>query len=465
MKDEPQLKKQHPVPQNIMSVEFKLVGDMTIRQFFYVAAGAVIAFLLYKTQLPFLIKWTLVPLIGLGGLGMAFVPLQDRGLDVWLKSFVKSLTTATQMVWKKDPQPPSYFLADYASSIQANVLALTPTKSRAKLYEYLESLKKSQEPDSFEKIERNFLNSLNYSINIPEKLTFLISNKPKGQMETKNDLTTTIVDRPLKHLNFEDEIELPKELFKRTDLAVDETNYRKNSKIDNTKKKFKVRKIKDLNKQVKDLEKTIELIRKKEGKNQSFLEKPKPKTNLQKEEEKDKPQKKKRNISNEIKSMVTDIRASINNTVKKKDGEILVESEIKEEKLPQPEIKKERPKVEISKPKVEISNITIKEAEVEKTKDKGKVFKNNPTLANIVLGRVADKEGHVLDESIIIIKDSNDEPERAVKTNSLGEFKLSTPLPNGNYKIEVKHKSKTFDMINFEARGEKIEPLTIISKD
>ena len=32
---------QHPVPQHIASYEFKLIGDMTIKQFAYLAGGII----------------------------------------------------------------------------------------------------------------------------------------------------------------------------------------------------------------------------------------------------------------------------------------------------------------------------------------------------------------------------------------------------------------------------------------
>jgi len=37
---------EHPIPQQISAYQFRLVGDMTIKQFFQVAAGALIALLI-----------------------------------------------------------------------------------------------------------------------------------------------------------------------------------------------------------------------------------------------------------------------------------------------------------------------------------------------------------------------------------------------------------------------------------
>ncbi|TSC84204.1 MAG: Uncharacterized protein G01um101416_1120 [Microgenomates group bacterium Gr01-1014_16] len=44
---------QHPVPQNISSYEFRLVGDMTLKQFLQLAGGAGAGLLIFRLPLPF----------------------------------------------------------------------------------------------------------------------------------------------------------------------------------------------------------------------------------------------------------------------------------------------------------------------------------------------------------------------------------------------------------------------------
>ena len=51
---------QHPIPQQISSYQFKLVGDMTLKQFFQVAGGVVISLIFYSLPLHGLIKWPLI---------------------------------------------------------------------------------------------------------------------------------------------------------------------------------------------------------------------------------------------------------------------------------------------------------------------------------------------------------------------------------------------------------------------
>ncbi|MCJ7740842.1 PrgI family protein [Candidatus Microgenomates bacterium] len=98
---------QHPVPRNISSFEFHLVGDMTLRQFGYVAGGGILAFLIYKiAPFPAIIKYPLVGITALIGLAFAFLPIQERPLDRWLVAFIKSVYAPSQYLWKKtNPTP------------------------------------------------------------------------------------------------------------------------------------------------------------------------------------------------------------------------------------------------------------------------------------------------------------------------------------------------------------------------
>lgn len=72
---------QHPIPQQISSYEFQLVGNMTLKQFFKLAGGLLIAFLFYSTGLPFIIKWPLVISFAALGVALAFLPVNDRPLE------------------------------------------------------------------------------------------------------------------------------------------------------------------------------------------------------------------------------------------------------------------------------------------------------------------------------------------------------------------------------------------------
>ncbi len=94
---------QHPVPQNVTTFQFRLIGDMTIKQFGYLAGGAILAFISYKLPLPFFFTWPMTVLFGLLGFGFAFVPIEERPMDVWVLSFLRNVYSPTQFIWHRIP--------------------------------------------------------------------------------------------------------------------------------------------------------------------------------------------------------------------------------------------------------------------------------------------------------------------------------------------------------------------------
>ena len=94
----------HPVPQNVTSFQFHLVGDMTLKQFIYLASGVAIAYFLFVfalTSYP-LITWPLIVISAGTGAAFAFIPIGSRPLDHWVAAFFKAIYTPTQRSWIKD---------------------------------------------------------------------------------------------------------------------------------------------------------------------------------------------------------------------------------------------------------------------------------------------------------------------------------------------------------------------------
>lgn len=106
---------QHPVPQQISSYQFRLVGDMTLKQFFQLAAGVVIGLLIYASPLPGLFKWPLIAIFVIGGAAFAFLPIQDRPLAVWMIAFFRSIYGPTVYGWKVLPKE-DYFIKDLSEA-------------------------------------------------------------------------------------------------------------------------------------------------------------------------------------------------------------------------------------------------------------------------------------------------------------------------------------------------------------
>ena len=122
------IEEQHPIPHQISSFQFRLVGDMTLKQFFQIAAGAIIALLLYASGLPTIIKWPLIFISYGAGAAFAFLPLEDRPLAQWVFLFFKSIYAPTQYAWKKKAQLPQFFTEETKATV-AQLQSIPTVKS------------------------------------------------------------------------------------------------------------------------------------------------------------------------------------------------------------------------------------------------------------------------------------------------------------------------------------------------
>lgn len=130
--------KQHPVPQNITTYQFRLVGDMTLKQFLELASGIIIAYLFFHLKIPFWLKWPLV-FFNLGmGLSLAFLPINGRPLDRWLLNFLKAIYSPTLYLYQKNNSLPDYLQEESHLLIKKPQVPLLKNKNI--LQEFLQSL-------------------------------------------------------------------------------------------------------------------------------------------------------------------------------------------------------------------------------------------------------------------------------------------------------------------------------------
>ena len=100
---------QHPIPRQITSFEFKLIGFMTLKEFLYVVIFAPLGYIVYTLfPIPFL-NIILGLAVGLMGFVFAFVPINDRPLEVWIRNFWRRLNSPTQYFYHKNNPPLSIF--------------------------------------------------------------------------------------------------------------------------------------------------------------------------------------------------------------------------------------------------------------------------------------------------------------------------------------------------------------------
>lgn len=139
---------QHPIPQQISSYEFKLVGEMTLKQFLKAAVGIVLAVLINASGMIFFLKWPLMLITGGGGLMLAFVPFQDRPLEQWVAAFIKAIYSPTIYTYKKKAPTDWIDLKPSGKVIEAVEEEPVPQKDKEKVEEFIRSLpsvKKSEE--------------------------------------------------------------------------------------------------------------------------------------------------------------------------------------------------------------------------------------------------------------------------------------------------------------------------------
>jgi len=142
---------QHPIPQNFMDVEFKIIGELTMRQFVYLVAFGGPTYLFYVAPLPAIVKWPLVVFFGLLTFILIGVPIDDRGADEWIVNLIKAIYGVNQRVYKKSPEIPKAFSMKSVEFIQAGMIATSSTSNRRKVEEYIKGISKFEEkPDEFD---------------------------------------------------------------------------------------------------------------------------------------------------------------------------------------------------------------------------------------------------------------------------------------------------------------------------
>lgn len=146
---------QHPVPQAITAYKFRLVGDMTLKQFLELAFGIIIAWVIFSSKINFFFKWTLGPLFGLLGFSLAFVPVEDRPLDQWIINFFKAVFLPTQFIFKSQVKAIDIFSSTPPLPLETNKISANP----AQLEEYLSSLPATP-ATAFDQAEHKYLDHI-----------------------------------------------------------------------------------------------------------------------------------------------------------------------------------------------------------------------------------------------------------------------------------------------------------------
>jgi hypothetical protein len=87
-----------------------------------------------------------------------------------------------------------------------------------------------------------------------------------------------------------------------------------------------------------------------------------------------------------------------------------------------------------------------------------------PTEPNKLVGMILTPTHNLINDAIVEIVDSTtNRVARAVKSNALGQFFITTPLENGTYTISVEHDGYQFAPISLQLEGKVVPPIEIRS--
>lgn len=184
--------KQHPIPQDITNYKFHLIGSMTLKQFAELAVTAVIAFIIYKTNLIGIIKWPLVFFtVGLGAM-IAFVPIEERPLDHWIKTFFQNIYKPTKFFWKKANKIPDFFnykITSTNNEFFAPDINLNPARKQ-RIFEYLKSIPEEEKnANQFDLEEEQRVNDvLNEFDNVevaPSEINIEVQKQEKPNLQVR----------------------------------------------------------------------------------------------------------------------------------------------------------------------------------------------------------------------------------------------------------------------------------------
>ncbi len=568
---------QHPVPQHVLGVEFKLIGGLTIKQFAYAGGSIVLAYLAYASILPLLFKIPLAIFIAILGLSIAFLPVNERSMDEYLKNFLVAITSPTERVWIKQPATIDIFFEDFAAAPhprETNIAASIQGRKNIKEYlgkmkfegsrstldlkeeEYLKSLApelingaasslitSSEKPTAPaiptyrpERVEVRPTSTLASEVNFSNQniISIPMSGKSRKFMTT---IKNTKAGRKLHNLpTVEGEIVMPvfgeiilkesreplpprEELLKTAEKVVANLEALSSdtpktepvvievkpqfepqlitppvipSESPNPSKWFPgggkskaVAQVAVFNDELEKLKKQndelfLQLNREKKLREDAEIIAEESRRSSEKihylEEQNEKMNKETRKTEEEYKKILNE--ASSSKAEKDNAARTLREQQRRLEALFKEKAESVDEIVRLQKELQAIRSRSLKTtqenlstatsdhaskpgvpANPQPYKPRVKPSAFIKDLPNVINGYVKGKEETLIKNAVIIVKDQSDDVVRALKTNELGQFAITTPLPNGLYHVEASSPGSTFDIITVDLSGTVLEPI------
>lgn len=448
---------QHPVPRNISSFQFHLIGDMTVRQFGYLAVAAFLAYIVYRlSPFPGVVSIILAGMVALIGVAFAFVPIQERPLDKWIVAFIKSVFSPTQYVWQKAPEIPEIF--SYATHVQQSQKGSqvdAHLDAKQKLQAYVSSLP-SQPHQNLNKNEKLYIDATLALFNSTYGYTMPASPIPQtttGTSPLTAPVRTAGTAQPASVQTTPPPI--PQQTIPATPKLIQVQP--KITPIDTQNYTVPTPPPQSVASIMADTAQPASLAAAMEAtpSQPPTIPEPSPTPPHNKEEVSSPPPEHQPQQGNNLQNQLEELAKQKELLAHELE---LLKNELKKVQKPEvvkPEVGEETP---VKRPTIKAFSSAAALEEIGMPK--------LPQTPNIVVGIVKDGQKRILPNIIVTIKDSKNQPIRALKTNKLGQFMIATPLANGVYFLEFEDPLKryAFDIAEITLNGKIFLPIEIIAK-
>lgn len=390
----------HPVPQNVTSFEFHLIGDMTVKQFAYLAAGLASGYLTYifvATKAPFIGFPLVILFVGVGA-AFAFLPISERPLDHWLAAFFKAVFQPTQLKY------------------QSPILKKDNPLFKKRLEIYFNTV---QTVNQSAKQERRNISSLLGSQPVPvPQAPITPPTKPTPQSPIQSQLPQPFNPTQGQRSSTPPAQPVKPAANKEAVLPIVDLKEQPSEK-DTLPSPQELKKTVELAKQATVLQ--AEIIKTEQELGKIKYEAAQPGVDPKK-------------FTNQFQTVVNTLQ-QLNTQESAVSHELAVLS------------KTNAPVVTI--PMNQIKSIPTLSL---------------TTTPNIINGIITDTQGNYVEGAIIVAHDKQGLPVRALKSNKLGQFIAATPLPDGIYTVTTEKEHLFFDGIQIELKGEVLSPVHIEAK-
>jgi hypothetical protein len=477
----------HPIPQNVTNFEFHLVGDMTLKQFGYLAAGLGFAFLVFTTlsTIQPIIAWPLIIISALLGVAFAFLPIQERPLDHWVAAFFKAIFQPTSLKYSSkiiNAEDPLFSrrLGHYIKTYKYNeIRASAPLGNPNLLPKAFSSPTPATGPGTAPAMpqkKQNFIDKFKAgqtSFAVPQ-IQHPHQGAPQSTVkEQSQTLNSTLPTKPsplppvpssspsplnavpytsptpgiLRNMNVISK--LPLKPLSGTPLP--------QSQPQTSAPKQEPPKPGSTSEPA-DLKKTVELAREAQETQQEIV---KIEASLsQIKQQAAQPGTDPKTYVEEFEDLLTELQ-KLNEKASKTAQQLA-----KVSNLPQKPLSPPIPSETAAVSETPAAPETIAQAPPPPKPPKAQSI---PTLKltsfpNIINGIVTDSQGNYIEGAIVVAHDRQGLPVRALKSNKLGQFVAATPLPNGEYSIVVEKESLSFDRVGIELNNEILPPILVAAK-